>query len=371
MDLQHVEMDLQHVTDELVAGISRPVALVGGDDRPIAVSGKARPGARVRATIPIRGRERDIASFRLFDDGTQPISASDYALLDAASSMVRDLLDVPPGETGARIGAAGQILPSETVRTSVPDRETIQHQLLDDDEAVRRQAFQIAVRNRWVDRAAKTAVRAVLLDPSVGTVRRLALARNIASTSHTNTLFIGEVDGCLHFLTRDPEADAGLDERVAALAARFGATVTAIGASVVTSGDADLAPAARQARSAAELTAALPELQPVGWYEQLGHWVLLSQIAPGSVRMAEISPAAEVLYRPGNEVYRETVEAYLDAAGRNSVACERLHIHRTTLYYRLDNAPAVVREALKDGFSRSSLHLAIKLHRLWSVAGAV
>jgi hypothetical protein len=65
-------------------------------------------------------------------------------------------------------------------------------------------------------------------------------------------------------------------------------------------------------------------------------------------------------------VRRETVETYLDAGCNVVVACERLHIHRTTLYYRLDTMPEVVRDALADGLKRSTLHLSLKLLRLWN-----
>ena len=47
-----------------------------------------------------------------------------------------------------------------------------------------------------------------------------------------------------------------------------------------------------------------------------------------------------------------------------STACKQLHIHRTTLYYRLENMPASVRDALEDGLKRSTLHLSLKLLRL-------
>jgi DNA-binding PucR family transcriptional regulator len=83
------------------------------------------------------------------------------------------------------------------------------------------------------------------------------------------------------------------------------------------------------------------------------------------VRVRDISPAADVLLEPANSIYRQTVEVYLDVAGRIADACARLHIHRTTLYYRLDKAPEAVRDALHDGSARSSLHLALKLERLW------
>jgi sugar diacid utilization regulator len=52
-------------------------------------------------------------------------------------------------------------------------------------------------------------------------------------------------------------------------------------------------------------------------------------------------------------------------------ACEVLFIHRTTLYYRLEKMPEVVREALADGMKKSTLHLALKLIRLWEASGRV
>jgi hypothetical protein len=67
----------------------------------------------------------------------------------------------------------------------------------------------------------------------------------------------------------------------------------------------------------------------------------------------------------GDEVQRQTIEAYLDEAGRAPDTCARLHIHRTTLYYRLEHMPSAVREALADGLQRSTLHLALKTARLW------
>ena len=224
--------------------------------------------------------------------------------------------------------------------------------------------------DRWPDSTVGTSVRAVLVDPKSGAVRARALARAIATASGPATAFVREEDGCLYFATNARRSDADLDARIRQLAVRFDVRVVAIGGSVRDSSDADFATIAEQARRAADIVAAVPELGMVGWYAELGPWVMLSRIAPGSLRMRDISPAAEVLLAPGNEIYRETVEAYLDAAGRNGEACERLHIHRTTLYYRLDKAPYLVREALRDGAARSSMHLALKLQKLWGSAGA-
>jgi DNA-binding PucR family transcriptional regulator len=344
-------MDLQQVTNELVAAISRPVVLISSNDQPLASGGVSRAGDSVRLTIPIRERDRDIASFRIMDAGATQVSSSDYALLEAASVMVRELLCDRESQT------CGE------------DRETVQRLLLADDESVRRQALDAAVRNRWIDRTATTALRAVIIDPRLTGVQRLALARSIAATSQPTTLFLGEHEGVLVFVSRGRFTDAGLDDRISQVAQRFGASVIATGASVLGPTDRDLARASKQARIAAYLTAALPEVRPIGWYEELGPWVMLAQVRPDSVRIEDISPAAAALFQPGNEVHLKTIEVFLDAGGRNGVACEILHVHRTTLYYRLDNAPQIVRDALKDGVARSTLHLALKLKRLWQLSG--
>jgi DNA-binding PucR family transcriptional regulator len=63
------------------------------------------------------------------------------------------------------------------------------------------------------------------------------------------------------------------------------------------------------------------------------------------------------------------VETYLDVSGNVVAACELLFVHRTTLYYRLEKMPPVVREALADGMKRSTLHLSLKLIRMWEATG--
>ena len=213
-----------------------------------------------------------------------------------------------------------------------------------------------------------SSVWAVVIDPHAGALRARALANRIAASAGIGIVFVREQAGCLFFVTRarPGDADRHLAEQIRAMAGRFELRIVAIGAALVENTDYDLAPAAERAERAAGILAALPELAEVGWHDDLGPWIMLSRIAPGSVRIRDISPAAEVLLDPSNAIYRETVEVYLDVAGRIGDACARLHIHRTTLYYRLDKAPDSVRDALHDGSARSSLHMALKLDRLWN-----
>ncbi|HEX7305213.1 helix-turn-helix domain-containing protein [Lentzea sp.] len=58
----------------------------------------------------------------------------------------------------------------------------------------------------------------------------------------------------------------------------------------------------------------------------------------------------------------ETVRAYLDAAGNGPLAAERLHVHRTTLYYRLGRLRDLTGlDVVGDGPTRLVLHLGLVL----------
>jgi DNA-binding PucR family transcriptional regulator len=60
----------------------------------------------------------------------------------------------------------------------------------------------------------------------------------------------------------------------------------------------------------------------------------------------------------------ETAETYLDCAGDTTRTAQALHIHRTTLHYRLNRIQALSGFDLTSGSDRLSLHLGAKLLRL-------
>ncbi|PPF77634.1 PucR family transcriptional regulator [Subtercola sp. Z020] len=266
---------------------------------------------------------------------------------------------------------AHDLLSTDAAGEPSSGRELTLARLLHRDRAVRRAAYSEALARRWIDTTGRTVVRALLVAPQVGAERRLVAGRRLAAAAPSHTTFIGDLDGAIYLATRDSFDEKVLDEWMRAESLRLGVPLRALGSAEHRGASGDLLESAEQARVAADLTAALPELQPAQNIDALGGWVLLHAVAADAPRLADISPAAEALARSGDAVQRETIETYLDAGGRTSVACARLHIHRTTLYYRLDNMPALVREALADGLKRSTLHLSLKLMRLREATGAV
>jgi DNA-binding PucR family transcriptional regulator len=63
-----------------------------------------------------------------------------------------------------------------------------------------------------------------------------------------------------------------------------------------------------------------------------------------------------------------TLEAYLDNGGNGVGTAEALHIHRSTLNYRLQRIIQVCGVNLQDSLVRTNLQIALKLMRLFEVA---
>ncbi len=58
-----------------------------------------------------------------------------------------------------------------------------------------------------------------------------------------------------------------------------------------------------------------------------------------------------------------TLAAWLDAGGNAPAAADALHVHRTTLHYRLDRVRELTGADLDDGATRLRLHLGLEVAR--------
>ncbi|MEV5967146.1 helix-turn-helix domain-containing protein [Kribbella sp. NPDC051952] len=115
-----------------------------------------------------------------------------------------------------------------------------------------------------------------------------------------------------------------------------------------------------QALAAAELAALDPALpNPLTWSD-LGPYRRLLRI-PASVdttlaALDNLGASAPMLLR--------TLETYLDLAGDAQRTAARLHLHRTSLYYRLRRIADLLDVDLDNGLTRLDLHLTLKSRRL-------
>lgn len=350
-------MNLQDVVDELAQTLGRSVIIDDTDAMAVATSGsRAQPR---RLAVPIRDESGQLGTLWLAADEDRPLTSAQYSVIDVAA------------------GAARQILSQEAGTPEDPSHGAVMLRLLADDPAARRRAFALATSRRWVERGDATLVRAVAVDPDAGVLDRLAFGRHMGALKTVDLTFIGQRDDILYFVGRVPrtiDRPEGGDPTVSILkreATARGLGLHGVGSARLDRKDDDLSVCAEQARRAAEIVTWLPHMDGVADFSQLGAWVLLDSIDADGSHVGSFSPAAAKLWEEGNAVQLETVETFLDTCGRVRDACERLHIHRTTLYYRLDNLPESVRAAIEDGMSRSALHICLKLLRYWKATGRI
>ncbi len=94
----------------------------------------------------------------------------------------------------------------------------------------------------------------------------------------------------------------------------------------------------RQARLAARVGLRATELGSVVWWDRLGVYRFLSQLPLRTLSEA-VDPRMISLVAQ-DPIYAHTLETYLRRGGAINKVSETLHIHRTTLYYRLDRVRA-------------------------------
>jgi PucR C-terminal helix-turn-helix domain len=144
-----------------------------------------------------------------------------------------------------------------------------------------------------------------------------------------------------------------------------------VGAAKGTSGApvplAQLHIAVQRARVTAQAVRAGAILESPTW-DSLGSWHLIAA-APDDVTVADIHPAAEKLAGQHRPDLMITARALLDHGGDVARTAEALHIHRTTLYYRIERIEALTGVNLKDGPGRDDLHMALRLAAFRLAAG--
>lgn len=122
---------------------------------------------------------------------------------------------------------------------------------------------------------------------------------------------------------------------------------------------ADLSLAVRRAAATMRAVAAGARLSSVS-YDALGAWRLIVA-APAELTVAELHPAAELLRSQPRDELLVTARMVLDRGGDVAAAAVDLHVHRTTLYYRLDRIRDLTGVDLRQGEANVHLQLALWL----------
>jgi hypothetical protein len=122
---------------------------------------------------------------------------------------------------------------------------------------------------------------------------------------------------------------------------------------------AELSVAAERARATVRALAAGARLTSATW-DALGAWRLVVA-APADLAVADIDPAADVLRAQPRGDLLATARVVLDHGSDVTLAAALLHVHRTTLYYRLDRIRELTGVDLREGGLGTRLQLALWL----------
>jgi len=118
------------------------------------------------------------------------------------------------------------------------------------------------------------------------------------------------------------------------------------------------------ARYAAEVAAAVPAFGRAADRDELGSYAVFEYLPRDQAAAERICPGITALLTERTGMYEATIRAYLDCGGNAQQAAARLHIHRTTLYWRLARVTDLLAVDLSRGDDRLKLHLALKLAEL-------
>jgi hypothetical protein len=118
------------------------------------------------------------------------------------------------------------------------------------------------------------------------------------------------------------------------------------------------------AHYAAEVAAAVPAFGRAAGWGELGSYAVFQYLPRDEAAPERICRGITALLTERTGMYEATVRAYLDCGANARQTAAQLHIHRTTLYWRLARVADLLAVDLSRGDDRLQLHLALKLAEL-------
>lgn len=119
----------------------------------------------------------------------------------------------------------------------------------------------------------------------------------------------------------------------------------------------------QQARVAAQI-ARVRNLHLAKWRDRPSD-ALVHAVAAEEIDSHMLPPVVRETLGRQNDSTIELIECYLDLAGNVIAVAERLHLHRTTVYYRLNRFQETTGLDLNDGSVRLMLHLFLRARKLF------
>ncbi len=118
------------------------------------------------------------------------------------------------------------------------------------------------------------------------------------------------------------------------------------------------------ARYAAEVAARVAAFGGAADWAELGSYAVFQHLPRDQAAPERICRGITALLTEPTGIYAATIRAYLDCGANAQQTAALLHIHRTTLYWRLARVADLLAVDLSRGEDRLKLHLALNLAEL-------
>ncbi len=320
------------------------------------LAGSVELGMLPRFCVPLRQQELLLGYLMVIDAG-QTLTAREIEAIERCSRA-----------------AAAQLYADHAVDAESAATASALRDLLGAGAAAREAAQALLLRDRSLRDAHFTVVTAVAVEPGADTPAQVAAAlgaglRQFAQSTTVRGIVDGDRAALLQLRSRPltgPELRAQarrLLETVGAMLDRSALPVAGVGGQAAGLRDAWIS--RRQALLAARAARRLGSPDGVGVWDELGELAVLVQL-PDDVLLARspAEPLAALAAHESGARLRETLRCYLDNAGSVPRTAATLHLHRTSLYYRLGQIRDITGLDLDDGRNRFLLHLALRLDDL-------
>jgi hypothetical protein len=311
------------------------------------------PGSLPRLCLPLRHRDQLLGFLWLIDE--PPLTAAQIQRAQAAAAQASRLLHQRAARQTAESGTFAA-LADTLLHAEARDRAAAARELTGEAALAGSPPYALALIRYLADAPAggradpPAGERDGLLQVAGNLRRRAAPGSFVLATPGPHEL--------IAITTRD--ATGPLRDTVRALPGPALVIGTAGAAAALEAVHAEL----DNARYAAEVAAGVPAFSRAADWGELDSYAVFQYLPRDQAAPERICPGITALLTGRTGMYEATIRAYLDCGANVQQAATLLHIHRTTLYWRLTRVSDLLAVDLSRGDDRLKLHLALKLAEL-------
>lgn len=196
-------------------------------------------------------------------------------------------------------------------------------------------------------------------------ILRLYRETNHIVATRDRAAIVGQYAGNMILLIQSTEDPDMIIEDLRSTTSREGKA--RIGVSGTHSGARQVRLAYTESREVLDITRKLGQHGPNLYFDDLGYIHALYHAGPKALESNPYAPALRLLITGQQADLFHTLEIYLDTGGNGVSAAEALHIHRSTLNYRLSRITEIATVDLSNPTTRMNLQVALKLLRLFEI----